>query len=106
MSKTFQLLGAVFAIDDERPRDLKRLEVATKLDEFCSGNACGDIDMRWEDETNSYHFFNDGEKKVRVEVQQATYAGCTPQVRNRDMRPGDEWDCGYFGVCKYEANYR
>lgn len=72
----------------------------------CSGNACADIDMQWDEDTRSYHFYNDGNRKLKLRVNSATYFGCTAVWKTRNMRPGDEWDSRFFGVCKYESNYR
>ena len=71
----------------------------------CRGDACQDIDYQWDPDTNSYHFFNDGAKKVLLTVTSATVFGCSGS-KTRRMRPKDEWDTGFFGFCKYEANYR
>ncbi|MEM9066580.1 MAG: hypothetical protein AAGB51_13945 [Planctomycetota bacterium] len=101
------LCGAVVQVDGSQMAVIEDQSqaVSANAGAACNGNACGDIDMQWDEDTRSYHFFNDGNQKVRLRVQSATIPFCGGW-KTRNMRPGDEWDSGLYGVCKYEANYR
>ena len=95
-----ELLGASFELKKD---NLKRIKKARTVP--CKGNACSDIDYQWDNNTNSFHFFNDGNKKILLKVTSATYFGCSVSKTKR-LRPYEEWDTGFYGICEYEANYR
>ena len=97
-----ELVGRQFELNGDNLKCLSEKEASRAS---CSGNACKDIDYQWYDDTNSYHFFNDGSKRVLLKVTSATYFGCSV-YKTRRMRPGEEWDSGFYGLCSYEANYR
>ena len=99
--KHIELVGALFELDGKSLTLLEENPIVVS----CKGNACGDIDYQWNDDTNSYHFFNDGSEKLELKVTSASYFGCGPYSTRR-MRPGQSWDTGFFGICEYEANYR
>jgi hypothetical protein len=97
------LLGSLVEIEDSTFNILKNIDDSMKT--VCNGNACDDIDYRFDEDTRSYHFFNDSNKKINLKVISGSYFGCGP-FKTRDMRPMEEWDTGFYGICDYEANYR
>ena len=103
--KKMQLLGSLVEIDGANVKVMDEASTENALLTSCSGNACGDIDYQFDEDTRSYHFFNDGNKKVRLKVTSGSYFGCGGS-KTRNMRPEDEWDSGFYGICDYEANYR
>ena len=103
--KKIQLLGSLVEIDGSNAKIMDKEATEASLMASCSGNACGDIDYQFDEDTRSYHFFNDGNKKVHLKVTSASVFGCGGS-KTRNMRRGDEWDSGFYGICDYEANYR
>jgi len=95
------LLGNVVEIKDSTIT----VKECNEVSNLCNGNACADIDYQFDEDTKSYHFYNDGNRLVILKVQSGTLFGCG-QFKTRRMRPGSEWDTGFFGICKYEANYK
>ena len=100
-AQVIELFGTSLELND---RTLTRTEALDA--ENCSGNACRDIDYQWDSDTRSYHFFNDGNRRVLLRVIHANVFGCSAIFKERRMRPGEEWDSGFEGFCRYEANYR
>ncbi|MYF12092.1 MAG: hypothetical protein F4229_14110 [Gammaproteobacteria bacterium] len=102
---TIQMRDTMFDVDDAS-KLLVLVSRASSDSDFCkAGDACDDIDYQWNEETSSFHFFNDGSRKIFLKVTSATYFGCSGYKAKR-MRPGQEWDTGFSGLCHYEANYR
>ncbi|XPF94870.1 hypothetical protein ACM9HF_02340 [Colwellia sp. RE-S-Sl-9] len=102
--KIINLFGAKFSIDDKALNFIEPALESNKTD-YCNGNACDDIYWEWDDDTRSYHFFNEGEKRVRLKVEGANYLGCNGVIKRKTMRPGTEWECKLGGICEFSAKY-
>lgn len=71
----------------------------------CTGNACDDIDYEYDSDIRSFIFYNDGDRKVEVNIHLANIGGCVAAWKTKKMRPGSEWIPKVFMMCGYTAKY-
>ena len=73
----------------------------------CAGDACDVVKIRWDEEREGYLIKNQGDREVKVEIQQGTTA-FPPRClgwKTYYVDPGEKAFCSFRAHCDYRANY-